>query len=33
LPTIFRVPSIIDPELDERLDVLGYGAEGDSHVL
>ena len=31
LPTIFRVPSIIDPELDKRLDALGYGAEGDSH--
>jgi GNAT superfamily N-acetyltransferase len=33
LPTIFRVPSIIDPELDERLDALGYGSEGESWVL
>jgi ribosomal protein S18 acetylase RimI-like enzyme len=33
LPTIFRVPSIIDPDLDERLDALGYGFEGESFVL
>ena len=33
LPTIFRVPSIIDPDLDERLDALGYGSEGESWVL
>jgi GNAT superfamily N-acetyltransferase len=33
LPTIFRVPSIIDPDLDERLDALGYGYEGESWVL
>jgi len=32
LPTIFRVPSIIDPDLDERLDKLGYGREGESCV-
>jgi ribosomal protein S18 acetylase RimI-like enzyme len=33
LPTIFRLPSIIGPALDQRLDALGYGAEGDSHAL
>jgi N-acetylglutamate synthase len=33
LPTIFRLPSIIDSELDERLDALGYGSEGESWVL
>src|ERR1700730_8536950 len=33
LPTIFRLPSIIDPDLDERLDALGYGCEGESCVL
>ena len=33
LPTIFRVPSIIDPDLDDRLDALGYGREGESCVL
>ena len=32
LPTIFRLPSIIDPNLDERLDGLGYGHEGESCV-
>jgi ribosomal protein S18 acetylase RimI-like enzyme len=32
LPTIFRVPSIIDPDLDERLDEAGYGREGESCV-
>jgi ribosomal protein S18 acetylase RimI-like enzyme len=33
LPTIFRLPSIIEIGLDERLDELGYGSEGDSCVL
>ena len=28
LPTIFRLPSIIDSDLDQRLDELGYGREG-----
>jgi N-acetylglutamate synthase len=32
LPTIFRLPSIIDHDLDERLDALGYGREGESCV-
>ena len=32
LPTIFRLPSIIDPDLDERLGALGYGLEGESCV-
>jgi ribosomal protein S18 acetylase RimI-like enzyme len=32
LPTIFRVPSIIEPDLDERLDEAGYGREGESCV-
>jgi len=32
LSTIFRLPSIIDPNLDERLDGLGYGHEGESCV-
>ena len=32
LPTIFRLPSIIDPDLDERLEGLGYGCEGESCV-
>jgi N-acetylglutamate synthase len=32
LPTIFRLPSIIDPDLDERLDEAGYGREGESCV-
>jgi ribosomal protein S18 acetylase RimI-like enzyme len=32
LPTIFRLPSIIDPDLDERLDALGYGRESESRV-
>jgi len=32
LSTIFRLPSIIDPDLDERLDGLGYGHEGESCV-
>ncbi len=33
LPTIFRLPSIIEPALDRQLDALGYGTEGYSHVL
>jgi ribosomal protein S18 acetylase RimI-like enzyme len=33
LPTLFRVPSIIGPDLDARLDALGYGSEGESCVL
>jgi len=32
LPTIFRLPSIIDPELDRRLDAAGYDREGESCV-
>jgi N-acetylglutamate synthase len=32
LPTIFRSPSIIDPDLDERLDERGYSREGESCV-
>jgi GNAT superfamily N-acetyltransferase len=32
LPTIFRLPSIIGPDLDERLDAAGYGREGESCV-
>jgi N-acetylglutamate synthase len=32
LPMIFRLPSIIDPDLDERLGALGYGREGESCV-
>jgi ribosomal protein S18 acetylase RimI-like enzyme len=32
LPTIFRLPSIIEPDLDERLEALGYGREGESCV-
>ena len=32
LPTIFRLPSIIDRDLDERLDALAYGLEGESCV-
>ena len=32
LPTIFRLPSIIDPGLDRRLEALGYGREGESCV-
>jgi ribosomal protein S18 acetylase RimI-like enzyme len=32
LPTIFRLPSIIAPDLEERLDALGYGREGESCV-
>src|SRR5215472_6169829 len=32
LPTIFRLPSIIDPGLDEQLHTLGYAREGESCV-
>jgi N-acetylglutamate synthase len=32
LPTIFRLPSIIDSDFDKRLDGLGYGREGESCV-
>ncbi len=33
LPTIFRVPSIVDPALDRALAARGYTSEGDSCVL
>src|SRR6266851_4354284 len=33
LPTIFRVLSLIDPSIDQRLAAAGYTAEGDSCVL
>src|ERR1700693_1940552 len=33
LPTIFRVPSIVDPAVDHELTSLGYTAEGESCVL
>ncbi len=33
LPTIFRVLSLIDPSVDERLAAAGYTSEGDSCVL
>jgi N-acetylglutamate synthase len=33
LPTIFRVPSIVDPALDRELAARGYASEGDSCVL
>jgi len=32
-PAIFRLPSLIDPAIDERLAALGYGSEGESLVL
>lgn len=32
-PTIFRLPSLIGPALDERLAARGYGGEGPSLVL
>jgi ribosomal protein S18 acetylase RimI-like enzyme len=32
LPTIFRLPWIIGPDLDKRLEELGYGREGESCV-
>jgi ribosomal protein S18 acetylase RimI-like enzyme len=33
LPTIFRVPSIVDPAVDDGLAAHGYTAEGESCVL
>lgn len=33
LPTIFRVPSIVDPAVDSELAARGYTAEGESCVL
>ncbi len=33
LPTIFRVPSIVDPALDRELAAIGYISEGESCVL
>jgi len=33
LPTIFRVPSIVDPALDRELAARGYAGEGDSYVF
>ncbi len=33
LPPIFRILSIIEPALDQRLATLGYGSEGESCVL
>jgi GNAT superfamily N-acetyltransferase len=33
LPTICRVPSIVDPALDRELAALGYASEGESCVL
>jgi N-acetylglutamate synthase len=33
LPTIFRVPSIVDPALDRELTARGYASEGESCVL
>jgi GNAT superfamily N-acetyltransferase len=33
LPTIFRLPSIIEPAIDARLETLGYGREGLSLAL
>jgi ribosomal protein S18 acetylase RimI-like enzyme len=33
LPTIFRLPSLLDDALDRRLAVMGYGSEGESCVL
>ncbi len=32
-PTIFRVPSLVDPALDRQLAALGYASEGESCVL
>jgi GNAT superfamily N-acetyltransferase len=32
-PTIFRVPSIVTPEVDAHLDRLGYGVEGETLTL
>ncbi|MBO0737906.1 MAG: GNAT family N-acetyltransferase [Alphaproteobacteria bacterium] len=33
LPTIFRVPSLVDPSVDAQLAAAGYTREGDSCVL
>jgi N-acetylglutamate synthase len=33
LPTIFRIPSLLDPLVDERLAAAGYTSEGESCVL
>ena len=33
MPTIFRVPSLLDPSVDARLAAAGYSSEGDSSVL
>jgi GNAT superfamily N-acetyltransferase len=33
LPTLFRVPSLLDRSVDERLAAAGYTSEGDSCVL
>src|SRR5438105_10888250 len=33
LPTIFRVPSFVDPALDRELAARGYASEGESCVL
>jgi N-acetylglutamate synthase len=33
LPTIFRVLTLLDPSVDQRLEALGYTREGDSCVL
>jgi N-acetylglutamate synthase len=33
LPTIFRVPSLVDPALDRELALRGYTSEGESCVL
>ena len=33
MPAIFRVPSIVDPSLDGRLDRLGYRLEGETLTL
>jgi hypothetical protein len=33
LPTFFRIPSLIDPAMQERLEQRGYKAEGESLVM
>ena len=33
LPMIIRVPSLLDPEVDQMLERFGFVAEGESHVL
>jgi GNAT superfamily N-acetyltransferase len=32
-PTIFRIPSFVDPEIDRRLAACGYSEEGESCVI